>query len=450
VAVTFQGVPVFGNPSLTNSFQIEMFYDGAIRITYLKVAFQNGLAGLSAGNGVPTAFTESHFSSYAACHLPLSLQAPVKTIEGANVLIAQASVSIPVPLATNLFVHLTSSDTNEIWVPASTLILAGLTNVDFDLTVVDDAGIDGTQNVTLFASVPGWTSGQSTVSVQDNESTNLELALPAMTTELSGVLTNAGLISISGTLLTNLVIGVLSDHPAVLRVPPEVTLPAGETSVQFDLALIDNLAATGPFPVTITVSAAGFTAATNSITVADDETPPVPVGPSPANLCQNVAQTSDLSWQSGRLLGQMITNYVYFGTNSAPGPAELLGFTTNSSWELPLLVPQTVYYWQVVAHNVGVTPGPVWQFTTRGVDHMQIVLITDFDPRTSLLSLSLTNLLGSELSETNVAVYRSTNMALHDWELLTNQLVLTNGVLRIESLDTRDLPEQFFRARQLP
>ncbi|HTQ50185.1 MAG TPA: protease pro-enzyme activation domain-containing protein [Candidatus Acidoferrales bacterium] len=65
----------------------------------------------------------------------------------------------------------------------------------------------------------------------------------------------------------------------------------------------------------------------------------------------------------------VITNAVYFGTNPAPGPADYQGSTTNNSWTLPLLLPQTTYYWQIIAHRGGSTAGPVWQFTTAGVDH---------------------------------------------------------------------------------
>jgi uncharacterized repeat protein (TIGR01451 family) len=371
VVITFQEVPVFGNPSLLNSFQVEMFYDGAIRITYLAVAFQNGLVGLSAGNGVPTAFTESHFSSYATCHPTLIVQVPPQAAEGDNLLIARGSVTIPFPVATNLFVNLLSSNTNEIWVQATSLILPGHTNVTFDLTIVDDTRIDGPQTVTVSASVPGWTPGQGTISILDNESTNLALVLPTATTELAGVLTNGGWVSIAGTLPTNLVVEVLSDSPSALQVPLEVTIPAGETSRHFDLTPIDNGESTGPVTVTVAVSATGFGTATNAVIVADDETPPVPFSPSPANLSLLVAQTNSLGWQNGAMPGQGITNYVYFGTNAVPGPGDLLGFTTNTTWELPLLAPQTHYYWQVVAHYVGVTPGPVWQFTTRGVDHFE-------------------------------------------------------------------------------
>jgi hypothetical protein len=34
-----------------------------------------------------------------------------------------------------------------------------------------------------------------------------------------------------------------------------------------------------------------------------------------------------------------------------------------------LLAPQTTYYWQIVTRKIGTNAGPVWQFTTAGVDH---------------------------------------------------------------------------------
>ncbi|HZQ48310.1 MAG TPA: Calx-beta domain-containing protein, partial [Verrucomicrobiae bacterium] len=66
-----------------------------------------------------------------------------------------------------------------------------------------------------------------------------------------------------------------------------------------------------------------------------------------------------------------VTNDVYFGTNPTPGPAEFQGNTTNTAWALPLLAPQTTYYWQVVARKVGVGAGPIWRFTTAGLDHFE-------------------------------------------------------------------------------
>ena len=74
MAVTYQDVPEYG-ASTTNSFQIELFYDGRIRVTYLELAAQYGLAGLSAGQGIPALFAASDLSAYSACAaLPPALQ----------------------------------------------------------------------------------------------------------------------------------------------------------------------------------------------------------------------------------------------------------------------------------------------------------------------------------------------------------------------------------------
>jgi C1A family cysteine protease len=59
VAVTFQNVAPF-----SNSFQIEMFYSGVIRITWLYIFVQWPVIGISNGQGTPAGFIESDISEY--------------------------------------------------------------------------------------------------------------------------------------------------------------------------------------------------------------------------------------------------------------------------------------------------------------------------------------------------------------------------------------------------
>jgi hypothetical protein len=66
IAVTFEGVPELYTAN-SNSFQVEMFYDGYIRITWLSIAATDGLVGLSQGNGEPAFNGESDMSGYSAC-----------------------------------------------------------------------------------------------------------------------------------------------------------------------------------------------------------------------------------------------------------------------------------------------------------------------------------------------------------------------------------------------
>jgi hypothetical protein len=60
--VTWENVPEYGTTN-SNTFQIEMHFDGTIVISYLSVAATDGLAGLSEGNGEPADFNESELSA---------------------------------------------------------------------------------------------------------------------------------------------------------------------------------------------------------------------------------------------------------------------------------------------------------------------------------------------------------------------------------------------------
>ncbi len=66
LVVTYQNVPELGTGA-GNTFQIEMFFDGRIRLSYLAIAATDGLAGLSAGLGLPADFAEMDLSLIAAC-----------------------------------------------------------------------------------------------------------------------------------------------------------------------------------------------------------------------------------------------------------------------------------------------------------------------------------------------------------------------------------------------
>lgn len=64
--VTFDSVPEKGTAN-SNTFQIEMFYSGTIRISYLNVEASDGLSGLSDSSSVPTDFVESDLTAYGFC-----------------------------------------------------------------------------------------------------------------------------------------------------------------------------------------------------------------------------------------------------------------------------------------------------------------------------------------------------------------------------------------------
>ncbi|MCX7046543.1 MAG: S8 family serine peptidase [Candidatus Sumerlaeota bacterium] len=62
-AVTYSNVPLYSGGG-ANSFQIEMFFDGRISITWLALTDASGLAGVSRGLGLPTDFIMSDLTAY--------------------------------------------------------------------------------------------------------------------------------------------------------------------------------------------------------------------------------------------------------------------------------------------------------------------------------------------------------------------------------------------------
>lgn len=82
---------------------------------------------------------------------------------------ATGTVTIPVPLETDLMVSLTTSDPGEAAVPGSVTIIAGNTSAQFDVAAIDDPDSDGPQSVTLGASADGYQPATFQVTVTDNE-----------------------------------------------------------------------------------------------------------------------------------------------------------------------------------------------------------------------------------------------------------------------------------------
>jgi subtilisin family serine protease len=64
--VTWQDVPEY-QVNNSNTFQVEMFYDGRIRLSWLSVDSKLGLVGISEGTGIAADFSESDVSSYQPC-----------------------------------------------------------------------------------------------------------------------------------------------------------------------------------------------------------------------------------------------------------------------------------------------------------------------------------------------------------------------------------------------
>src|SRR5207248_2241433 len=167
----------------------------------------------------------------------------------------------------DIVVQLLSSKTSRVTVPATVTLKAGQTSANFNLTIVDNAVIDGTQNVTVIGSVEAWTSGMGTIAVDDNDAT-ITVTMPASGWE-GQTLTSAGTVKIGGTLASNLVVNLLSDDTTEVTVPSTVTILAGQTTATFTLTLLADGLKDGTQTAQITASATGLTSGNASIVVHD-------------------------------------------------------------------------------------------------------------------------------------------------------------------------------------
>jgi hypothetical protein len=92
--VTWENVPQASTTN-SNTLQVEMYFDGRLRISFLTVDLTAGITGLSAGGGIPPDFTEMDLSAAAAC----GPQPP-----------AAASRTLETPVSINLDITLIAGD----------------------------------------------------------------------------------------------------------------------------------------------------------------------------------------------------------------------------------------------------------------------------------------------------------------------------------------------------
>lgn len=213
----------------------------------------------------------------------LALAIPATTTEGVADLTGTVSVGTPVDAP--VVVKLTSSDISELRVPATVTISPGHSSAVFALTIVDDTRIDGQTNVTVSAAVANWAAATADITIADNEQRTLALGLPANLREGDAV--RNGTVSIPGTLTTNLVISLSSSDSSAATVPATVTILAGQTTATVPVTVVDDVLADGPQPVTISATAAGFSAAGVTTSVADNDAHHFTISPISSTVLRN-------------------------------------------------------------------------------------------------------------------------------------------------------------------
>ena len=269
---TSQGRPTMGfiNPAI---------YAIGTGTTY-AVCFHDIATGNNTWSGSPTKFyavagydlctgwgSPNGTNLIYALALPNQLGVFAPASASAGVLTGAGAVTVPVPPTNNLTVTLSASPATLISVPPTVTIPAGNTNVTFTITVLDDGILDGTQTATITATASNYATGTASMQIYDSETATLTLSIPATATAGQGVLTNAGLVTVSAPVGANVNIALGDSNTNAVVVPPTVTVPNGQTSAVFNVAIIDNHLFGPPRTATVTAHVQNWTDGTASITV---------------------------------------------------------------------------------------------------------------------------------------------------------------------------------------
>jgi len=272
--VTWQDVPEFDFPENLNSAQLELWFNGVIRMTWLQVKINNPNnltlnTGLSRGTGRPPDFVRSDLSSYNGC-VPLALLLPPRGMETESVF---GRVIWNAVLTNDLVLALSSSDTNEAVVPSAVVIPAGQASAEFEILLIDDFVADGTQPATITATLPDLSPISATLLVDDFPQTDalLSIGVPSRGRE-GDTLFAGGMVSTIGPVLRPLAVNLSSDDSSRVVVPPSVVIPTGKNSALFDIILRDNNLIEGTNTVGIEASVPNWAQSRiGSIRVSDNE-----------------------------------------------------------------------------------------------------------------------------------------------------------------------------------
>ncbi len=181
------------------------------------------------------------------------------------------TVSRNTPTNTPLVVNLSSNNPSSVRLQETVTIPAGASFATFPIESIDDSIADGDLTLVVTVASNGLSNGTASLKITDNEARSLSLSLSPTT-----IAENGG--SLTGTVTRNtpttdaILVTLVSNNSASVRLPETVTIPAGANSATFILESIDDLVADGTQVVSISAEVSGFASGTGVVTITDNET----------------------------------------------------------------------------------------------------------------------------------------------------------------------------------
>ena len=196
--------------------------------------------------------------------------------EGASV---PARVTRDPVTASPLVVTLVSTAPGQFLLPASVTIPAGEASVAFAVLTLDDALVEADTPTTLTVTATGHTGASRPLTVLDDDTFALGLALAATTfPENAGAAATVGTVTRAPVTSQAITVALTSSDPAAATVPASVTIPAGQASATFNVSAVNDGVVDGSQVTDISASASlagrpAVVAAPVTATVTDDDGP---------------------------------------------------------------------------------------------------------------------------------------------------------------------------------
>ncbi|MGI8978357.1 MAG: dockerin type I domain-containing protein [Pirellulaceae bacterium] len=276
-------------------------------------------SGQASANTILTV-TDDEFNYFTLSFAPTSMSELGGTLTGT---VTRTVLDNSAPVTVNL----ASDDTTEATVPPTVLIPDGQNTANFTVTAVDDVLRDGTQTVNITASAAGIASGSGPVSVTDNEVDTISINIVAGSISENGGSSSG---TVSRVFLNNssaLIVTLTSDDTTEATVPGTVTIPAGQTSVNFTVTGVNDSLRDGTQNVNITAAAPGVASVSDGLDVTDDEVDFLSLSFFPTSMSEN----------GGTLTGTVTRNAL---NNLLPVVVTLnSGDATEASVPSPVTIP---------------------------------------------------------------------------------------------------------------
>lgn len=164
-----------------------------------------------------------------------------------------------------------SSSSDDVTIPSGTSFEAGETTATFTIDAIDDALRQGNRDVTITATASLHQDGIEDITIEDDDSSLTVTITDDFVGEAFGDAATTATVTRDSITDDPLTVDLTSSNRFEASVPESVTIPAGETSVTFDIDVHDDENVDGPRAVDITATGVGHNDGVDTITVNDDD-----------------------------------------------------------------------------------------------------------------------------------------------------------------------------------